>query len=81
MMPGLTYADCEATELRRQGLLAEATRTRLSPNGAAGRPRALNGTLRRQIGSLLVRAGEALQGTLVAESAVPCEGPALGAIR
>jgi hypothetical protein len=40
MVPGMTYGDCQATELRRQQLLAEVARARWAADQLPNTPRA-----------------------------------------
>ena len=63
MVPSFTYRDYRVAELRRQELLEEAARIRLGTFAAMTGDRTGTATLRFRLGGLLVRAGEALQGT------------------
>ncbi len=78
MVPGLTERECQAAELRRRDLVAQAARGRPLPEFGAvrhGRPPLL--AARRGFGALLVGVGRRLQGG--AELAPPVGSePAVG---
>ena len=63
MVASFTYRDYRIAELRRQELLEEAARVRLGTAAAMTGDRTGAATLRCRLGGLLVRTGEALQGT------------------
>ena len=64
MYPGLSEADCQVATFRYQQMVNEGQRQQISAGGhpAARITRLMSGSVRRQVGALLVHAGHRLQG-------------------
>ena len=63
MYPGLSDADCQVATFRYRQLVDEGQRQQVSADArpASGVTRLLSGSMRRQVGALLVCAGRRLQ--------------------
>ncbi len=84
MYPGLSDADCQVATFHYRQLVDEGQRQRLSAGerSTSAVTRLVCGSMRRQIGVLLVFAGQRLQGvqTVTRENLVPASTSEMGAI-
>jgi hypothetical protein len=84
MYPGLSDADCQVAAFRYRQLVDEGQRQQVSTGlrSASGVTRLVSGSVRRQVGTLLVRAGQRLQGVqaVTNESLVPTSTREVGAL-
>ena len=67
MYPGLSEADCQVAAFRYRQLVAEGQRQQIAAgeHPVSGVTRWMSGCVRRQVGTLLVCAGQGLQGVQV----------------
>ena len=83
MYPGLSDADCQVAAFHYRQLVDEGQRQQVSTSSrsASGVTRLASGSV-RQVGALLVRAGQRLQGVQMtaSESLVPTSTGEIGAV-
>ena len=84
MYPGLSEADCQVAAFHYRQLVVAGQRQQISADArpAAGSTQLVSGSVRRQVGALLVRAGQRLQGVqaVTSESRLPTATAEIGAI-
>ena len=84
MYPGLSDADCQVANLHYRQLVNEGQRQQVSTGApsASGVTWLVSGSVRRQVGALLVCAGQRLQGVqmVTSESLVATSTGGMGAI-
>ena len=84
MYPGLSDADCQVAAFHYRQLVDEGQRQQVSTSSrsASGVTRLASGSVRRQVGALLVRSGRRLQGVQMtaSESLVPTSTGEIGAV-
>ena len=84
MYPGLSEADCQVAAFHYRQLVDEGQRQQVSTGSrsASGVTRLVSGSVRRQVGALLVHAGQRLQGVRMtaSESLVATSAGETGAI-
>jgi hypothetical protein len=84
MYPGLSDADCQVATLRYRQLVGEGQRQQISAGArlATGITRVVSGSVRRQVGALLVCAGQRLQGVqaVTSQGLTPTAASEMGAI-
>ncbi len=84
MYPGLSDADCQVAAFHYRQLVDEGQRQQVSAGArrASGVTPSVSRSARRQIGALLVRAGQRLQGVqaVTHESLVPTSTGEVGAL-
>ena len=84
MYPGLSDADCQVATFHYRQLMNEGQRQQVSAGArpASGVTRLASGSVRRQVGALLVCAGQRLQGARMStrESFIKTSTGEMGAI-
>jgi hypothetical protein len=84
MYPGLSDADCQVAAFHYRQLVDEGQRQQVFTGlrSASGVTRLASGSVRRQVGALLVRSGRRLQGVQMTagESLVPTSSGEIGAV-
>ena len=70
MYPGLSEADCQVAAFHYRQLVVAGQRQQISADArpAAGSTQLVSGSVRRQVGALLVRAGQRLRGVRISSS-------------
>ena len=84
MYPGLSDADCQVAAFHYRQLVNEGQRQQISTGAgsASGVTRVVSRSVRRQVGALLVCAGQRLQGVqaVTSESLAPSQAGGMGAM-
>lgn len=84
MYPGLSDADCQVAAFHVRQLIDEGQRQQFvaGASSVSGVTRMVSRSVRRQVGAILVCAGQRLQGaqTVTSKSLVPAQAGEMGAI-